>query len=524
MLIISKMNSFFSNFSFPEIVLFALFTFFYYCYLLRKNRAHFKPTAPRPSGAWPILGHWPLLQGSDLPHLMLASLADKYGPIFTLGIGKSSVLVVNSSKITKELFTANDSSLCTRPSLASPKILAYDLAFFPFHPGGEYWRQIRKITIVKLLSSSRVERLKYIIIQEVEASMKEVYQTWKMDSQKVVEMKELFSNLNLNILLRMIVGDKYFDGEEKQGLRFQTRITLFLRYIGTLILRDAAPFIGWMDVGGYEKAMKGVGDELDGFLEKWLQQHKKKKCLSETKEEDDETDFMDAMISFLNGKNLEGYDADNIIKATCLSMIAGYETVTVVIIWALSLLLNNKHVLNKAKEELDKHVGKERLVSETDISKFIYLQAIVKETLRLQPPAMIPGPRQFSKDCTIGGYHVPKGTWLMMNLWKIQRDSTVWLDPMEFKPERFLTTHKNVDVRGQNFELLPYGGGRRGCPAMSLSLKMINFALASFLHAFDISTLANESVDMSVGKGLTNKKLTSLEVIVSPRLPSCCFE
>ena len=169
-------------------------------------------------------------------------------------------------------------------------------------------------------------------------------------------------------------------------------------------------------------------------------------------------------------------------------------------------------------------MGKERLANDSDISKLVYLQAIIKETLRLYPPAIIPGPRQFSKDCTIGGYHVPKGTWLMMNLWKIHRDPNVWADPAEFKPERFLTSHKDIDVRGHNFELLPFGGGRRACPAVSFGLRMMHLTLVNLLHAFEISTPTNASIDMSPGIGLTNMKTTPLEVVVSPRLPSYCFE
>lgn len=214
-----------------------------------------------------------------------------------------------------------------------------------------------------------------------------------------------------------------------------------------------------------------------------------------------------------------------LMDKNCLqSMIAGYETVTVAMTWALALLLNNRFALRRAQEELDKVVGKERLVNEKDISKLVYLQAIVKETLRLYPPGFIPGPRQFTRDCTIGGYYVPKNTWLMVNVWKIQRDPRVWPDPMEFKPERFLTTRKNVDVRSQNFELLPFGGGRRGCPGASHSLHMIHLTLATLLHAFEISTPTDAAIDMTPGIGLTNMKITPLEAVVSPRLPPSCFE
>ena len=206
-------------------------------------------------------------------------------------------------------------------------------------------------------------------------------------------------------------------------------------------------------------------------------------------------------------------------------MIAGgNDTTMVTLTWTLSLLLNNRHALKKAQEELDIKVGKGRLVNEADINNLFYLQAIIKEALRIYPPGPLSGPREFHEDCTIGGYHVTKGTRLVVNLWKIQTDPSVWSDPLEFKPERFLTTHKDVDVRGQNFELIPFGSGRRACPGISFGLQMLHLTLASLIHAFEISTPSNAPVDMSATFGLTNIKSTPLDVVVKPRLPSNLFE
>ncbi|ONI32812.1 hypothetical protein PRUPE_1G387400 [Prunus persica] len=182
----------------------------------------------------------------------------------------------------------------------------------------------------------------------------------------------------------------------------------------------------------------------------------------------------------------------------------------VTLTWTLSLLLNNRQVLKKVYEELDQYVGKGRLLDESDINNLVYLQATVKEAMRLCPAGPLSGQREFTEDCTVGGYHVPKGTWLLVNLWKIQTDPRVWADPMEFKPERFLTTHKDVDVRGQQFELMPFGSGRRACPGISFGLQMTLLTLASFLHSFDVTTQENAPVDMTGSIGLTNIELVKL--------------
>lgn len=200
-------------------------------------------------------------------------------------------------------------------------------------------------------------------------------------------------------------------------------------------------------------------------------------------------------------------------------IIAGAtDTTTVTMIWALSLLLNNPHALKNVQDELDEHVGKERLVNELDINKLVYLQAVVKETLRLYPAGPFSGPREFTENCSLGGFNIQAGTRFILNIWKLHRDPGVWPNPLEFQPERFLSTHKSIDVKGQHFELLPFGGGRRLCPGISFGLQMTHLALATFLQAFEITTPSNVKVDMSATFGLTTMKTTPLEVLVRPVL------
>ncbi|KAL0325665.1 UNVERIFIED_CONTAM: cytochrome [Sesamum radiatum] len=199
-------------------------------------------------------------------------------------------------------------------------------------------------------------------------------------------------------------------------------------------------------------------------------------------------------------------------------MLGGSDTTTVTLTWALCLLLNNQHTLKRAQEELDNHIGKERLVNESDIEKLVYIQAIIKETLRLQPVTPLLPPRESVEDCTVAGYHIPVGTRLIVNLWKLHRDPRVWIDPLEFRPERFLLEHKEVDVRGKHFELLPFGVGRRICPGITFGLRVTQLALASFLHEFEVENVVDKAVDMTGSFGTTNMKVTPLEVLLKPRL------
>lgn len=200
-------------------------------------------------------------------------------------------------------------------------------------------------------------------------------------------------------------------------------------------------------------------------------------------------------------------------------MIAGgSESSSVTLTWAMSLLLNNPNAMKKAQQELDAVVGRNRRVNESDIPNLVYLEAIIKETMRIYPPGPLLGPREFLKDCIVANYFVPKGTQLIPNIWKIQTDPRVWPAPLEFKPERFLTTHKDVDLKGNHFGLIPFGSGRRGCPGIAFGLQMVHFTLAGFLHSFEVENLTGQPVDMSENFGMANEKVLPLHVLLTSRL------
>ncbi|KAL6317976.1 hypothetical protein AAG906_031027 [Vitis piasezkii] len=450
-----------------------------YCLLLWRSREGNSKIAPEATAAWPIIGHLHLLGGSDqLPHITLGNMADKYGPVFTIRLGVHRALVVSSWEMAKECLTTNDQAASSRPELLASKHLGYNHAMFGFSPYGSYWREVRKIISLELLSNRRLELLKDVRASEVVTSIKELYKLWeekKNESGLVsVEMKQWFGDLTLNVILRMVAGKRYFSAsdasENKQAQRCRRVFREFCHLSGLFAVADAIPFLGWLDLGRHEKTLKKTAKEMDSIAQEWLEEHRRRKDSGEV---NSTQDFMDVMLSVLDGKNLGDYDADTVNKATCLALIVGGSDTTVVTLtWALSLLLNN-HI----------QVGKERLVNEQDISKLVYLQAIVKETLRLYPPAALGGPRQFTEDCTLGGYHVSKGTRLILNLSKIQKDPRIWMSPTEFQPERFLTTHKDLDPRGKHFEFIPFGAGRRACPGIAFALQMLHLTLANFLHS-----------------------------------------
>ncbi|GAB2291350.1 hypothetical protein Dimus_025608 [Dionaea muscipula] len=507
-------------------------------YIIRSWRSNTKPTSrtpppPQAKGSRPIIGHLHMLGSSkDLLHVTLAKMADVYGPIFTIRLGVHRAVVIGNPELAKQCFTKNDLAVASRPKGIACELLCYNYAMFGVAPYGPYWRELRKISTAELLSGHRLDLLRHVRTSEVELATKELYRLWVEGRSEdgsgrrwaTVELKQWFYDLTFNIIGRMVAGKRFYGSgaATEEARRCQKAWAGLFHLLGTLVVADYIPLLRWLDLGGHQKRMKEVGKELDSILQGWLDEHRQKI----TKDEND--DFIDVLLSILgNNKNLGGYEPDVVNKSTFMDMIGGSDTIAVALTWALALLLNNHPALRKAQDELDVQIGKDRRVDESDIPNLVYLQAIVKETLRLYPPAPMAGQHLVTEDCTLGGYHVPRGTRLIVNLHRIQRDPTTWApDPLEFRPERFLTTpHSGVDVWGiQHFELIPFGAGRRKCPGISLGLQVVHLALASLLHGFDISAASHTPVDMSGTAGVSNMKATPLQVLIAPRLSGNLYE
>ncbi|KAJ4826537.1 hypothetical protein Tsubulata_034974 [Turnera subulata] len=484
-----------------------------------------KKEAPEGGGAWPVIGHLHLLGGPQPPHMVLANMADKWGPIFTIRMGVHRTLVVSNWELAKECLTTNDKAFASRPKTLAMDLLGYDRSMFGFSPYGPYWRQMRKIATLELLSNHRLETLKHVRESEMRASMKELYKSLAENNSKqgnnkvLVDMKTWFGDISLNVIFKIIVGKSlgYSDRDGNEGWN-KDALREFFDLSGKFVPADALPFLRFLDIGGHERAMKKAAKDLEHAVAGWLEEHKQKKARGEVKGQED---FMDIMISIADGdESVQGRDADKITKAMCLGLIlAASDTTTVTLTWALSLLVNHQAVLKKAQQELDLHVGRGRQVQESDLKNLIYLQAIIKETLRLYPAGPVSLPHESMEDCTVGGYHIPAGTRLLVNIWKIHRDPRVWSDPAgEFLPERFLTTHKDLDFKGQDFEFIPFGSGRRMCPGISFAHQVLQLTLATLMHGFELTTADGGPVDMIESIGLTNLRATPLDLVLNPRL------
>ncbi|KAK1549782.1 hypothetical protein Q3G72_007762 [Acer saccharum] len=346
-------------------------------------------------------------------------------------------------------------------------------------------------------------------------------------SGKPVLLKEHLSRVTLSIMSRIVLGKKYFSESEFETAvvtlkEFQEMLDELFLLNGVLNIGDWIPWLDFMDLQGYVKRMKALKKKMDRFHDHVFDEHKSK--MKGLMEDSMPKDMVDLLLQLADDPNLEvklNYDSVNGLTQDLIA--GGTDTSATTMEWAMSELMKQPNLIEKATEELDRVIGRERWVEEKDIPQLPYINAIMKETMRKHPVAVLLAPHLAQEDCNVAGYDIRKGTRVFINSWSIGRDSSFWDEPEEFRPERFLQGKVDMDVKGQSFELLPFGSGRRMCPGYSLGLKMIRSSLANMLHGFHWKLpedhMKVEDISMEEVFGLTTPRKYPLVAVMEPRLP-----
>ncbi|KAB1222478.1 Isoflavone 2'-hydroxylase [Morella rubra] len=452
----------------------------------------------------PILGNLHLVKKPL--HRTFHILSQKYGQVFSLRFGSRLVVIVSSPSVVEECFTKYDIVLANRPPTLGGKHLAYNHTTLASAPYGDHWRNLRRISSLKIFSTNCLNMSLGIRRDEVKHLLQNLSRNSCQDFAKV-ELKSMFSELTFNIIMRMVAGKRYYSyGEdvkdEEEARQFREIIKEAFANAGVSNPGESVSLLRWIDYGSLEKRMMGLGKKMDAFLQGLIDEKR-------NSQEEGNT-MIDHLLSLQTSQS--EYYTDQIIKGLIQVLVfAGTDTSAVTLEWAMSNLLNNPDTLKKARAELDSEIGQEKLIDESDISKLHYLQNIILETLRLYPAAPLLVPHMASEDCTIGGYDVPSKTIVLINAWAIHRDPKLWDDAISFKPERF------ESEEGDAYKLMPFGIGRRACPGASLAQRTINLALGSLIQCFEWKRVDEAEVDMTEGNGMTMPKAVPLEAMCRAR-------
>ncbi|KAJ3674319.1 hypothetical protein LUZ60_004935 [Juncus effusus] len=467
-----------------------------------KPPLHLPPSPP----SRPITGHLHLFKKPL--HRTLTRLSATHGPILRLQFGSRPVLLVSSPQLTTEIFTKHDVTFANRPKFPSAKHISNDYTTFVSSSYGPNWRNLRRIATVEVLSSHRLSQCEHVRSDEVRLLARRLFvnSEWENGFAKL-DVRISFFELVLNVIMRMIAGKRYY-GEEtedsKEARRFKHMVEEAVSIAGASNLQDFLPVLRLFDFGGVQKRMKNLAAVRNELSQKLIDEMR-----SLRGERREKTMIGDLLELQLNEPELY---TDVAIRSLCLSILqAGTDTSSNTMEWALSLLLNHTSKLLKSRTEIDEIIGFDRLISESDLQNLPYLQNIITETLRLYPVVPLLVPHENSEDCKIGGFDVPRGTMLLVDVYGMQRDPNVWEDPTEFKPERF------EDGKGEGKWRCPFGMGRRGCPGEALAKKIIQLTIGMMIQCFEWQRIEGKEVDMTEGSGITMPRKVALEAMYQPR-------
>ncbi|XXG41311.1 hypothetical protein AAC387_Pa01g1799 [Persea americana] len=469
------------------------------------------PPGPRP---WPIIGN--LYDIKPVIFQCFSEWSQTHGPIMSVWYGSSLNVIVCNAELAKEVLKEKDQQLADRPRDRLRAKLSRDGKDLIWADYGPHNVKVRKVCTLELFSHKRLESLRPIREDEVTAMIESIFRDitspGKLGERVVV--KNYVSAVALNNITRLVLGKRFVNSDgvmEKQGVEFKAIGANTLRLRASLTMAEHIPWLRWM-FPLEKEAMAKHSTRRDQLSKAIMEDHTLARHRTSEKQH-----FVDALLTLKDKYDLSD---DTIIGLLWDMIIAGVDTNVTSVEWAMAELIKNPRVQEKVQEELDRVIGSKRVMNEMDFPNLPYLKCVVKEAFRLHPPTPMMLPHKATAHVKVGGYDIPKGSIVQVNVWAIAHDPAVWKDPLEFRPERFI--EEEIDLKGHDFRLLPFGAGRRVCPGAQLGINLVQLMLGHLLHHFHWAPpkgVKAEEIDMSGNPGVITFMRTPLEAVPTPRLP-----
>ncbi|CAO2044825.1 unnamed protein product [Urochloa humidicola] len=490
--------------------------------LLRLLRKRHGGAVRLPPGPWrlPVIGSLHHLVGKPLVHRAFADLARGLGspPLMYLKLGEVPAVVVTSRDAAREVMREHDVAFASRPWSPTIRIMMAEGQGLAFAPYGDLWRQLRRVSVVELLSARRVHSFRRV--REDEAARLAAAVAASAAGGAAVNVSRRIAVLVADSAVRAMIGDRFGRRDEflvalEEGLKLVSGFN-----IGDLF--PSWPVVGLL-TGGARRAHANHRKNFE-LMECAIKEHEERRDMAAkngAEADQEEEDLVDVLLRVQKEGGLDVPLTMGIIKAVILDLFrAGSETSATTLQWAMAELMRNPSVMKKAQAELRGTLNGGPKLTEDDLAQMKYLKLIIKETLRMHPPAPLLLPREARESCMILGYDVPKGTTMFVNAWAIGRDPRYWDDPEVFKPERFESG--TIDFNGLDFEYIPFGAGRRICPGIAFAQSNIELTLATLLYHFDwklIDGLKPTELDLTEDVGVTVRMKKDLLLHPSVRVP-----
>ncbi|XP_024527089.1 ent-kaurene oxidase 2 [Selaginella moellendorffii] len=483
----------------------------------KRRRNNLPPEVP----GLPFVGN--LLQMTvERPHRKLTSWSNEYGPIYTIRTGQKSQVIVSSPELAREAVVAKYSSISNRDLGSNLTILTRNRKIVAMSDYGDRYRMLKRMVVNNLLGQTsqkalHVQRENYLGIA-LDGLFDELGRFPGSTGQ--VNARDCIANFLFRLGTHQVFGRDIesvrvpeLGAEVTRWEIYRILVQDVMKAAVQIDWRDFFPTLKWIPNWKFEDGIYKVERKRSAVTKALMEQHRQ---LSRSQQRD--KCYCDVLLD-----NESHYSEDELLLAAWEPIIESSDTTLVTSEWALYELASAPKLQEKLYNEIKRVVGDERMVSEDDLPNLPFLNAVIKETLRKYSPVPILPPRYIHEQVELGGYTIPAGYQLIVNIFGIHHDPKRWSNPETWDPSRFLGVEGgSFDMGLTDMRLMPFGGGKRICAGMAQVFYVVPMIIATLVQHFEWTLPQGDMDKRNVVEDtvyLTTQKLEPLQACAKPRVP-----
>ncbi|KAK9124730.1 hypothetical protein Sjap_014332 [Stephania japonica] len=469
-----------------------LLWFLFHRFTLKPNTSSLSPPLPPGPVPWPIVGSIPemIRQRKSRSLWVLSQVEKTKQGIACIRLGNIHVIAVTSPEIAREFLKTHDAVFASRPMTMANDYAGRGFLSVFTSPMGPQWKKMRRVVVSKVLNPVTLQWLLSKRLEEADSLVNEIYKQCCVHGAKL-NVRNVAWQYGGNLWKRMIFNKRSFNGDDSEDGEYIEAIRTTLSLVNAFCVSDYMPCLRWLDLDGHEKIMtRAIGiinkhhDPLiDERIKSW------RSIIKDEISTPKPRDLLDVLISLEDDNGKPMLSSEEIKAEATELMMAGFDNSANAAEWALAEIVSQPQILKRAVDEVDRVVGKNRLVQEKDLSQLSYVRACVREAFRLHPIATFNIPHVSISDVTVSGYFIPKGSHVLLSRLGLGRNPKVWDEPLKFRPDRHLNTGlgQPVLLTETDLRFISFSTGRRGCPAVELGTEITMMLLSRFLQGFNWS-------------------------------------
>ncbi|KAF8012000.1 hypothetical protein BT93_I0198 [Corymbia citriodora subsp. variegata] len=485
------------------------------------------PPGPTP---WPIIGCLPeFLSQKPTSRWIHRLMREMDTDIACIRLGNVHVIPVTCPEIAREFLKKHDAKFSSRPTSMATRTYSGGFLTTILTPYGNQWMKMRRVLVSEIISSARHHWLKDKRTEEANNLVKYIYNRSK-SSSRTVNVRTATRQYTGNVIRKLMFSKRYFREERVDGgptiaeEEHVEAIFTILRYLYAFCISDYFPWLVGLDLDGHEKfvkeAISTVNNYHDPIIDARIRKWRRFGNWNKESTSNDPQDFLDVLVTLKDSEGKPLLTPEEIKAQITEIMFATVDNPSNAVEWAMAEMINQPEILKTAMEELDRVVGKERLVQECDIPHLNYIKACIREAFRLHPIAPFIPPHMAMSDAIVAGYFIPKGSHVLLSRLGLGRNPKVWNKPLKFRPERHFTSdYTEVQLTEPDLCFISFSTGRRGCVAPMLGTAMTVMLLARMVQGFNWMAPPNVT-SINLDESFDDMFLASpLVAHAEPRLP-----